>query len=194
MLLVGLSLAAAACAGGEASPRRAGSPQDEATSTRHEAPAPARAPSLAPAPAASSPAAPPAPMAETDAERRARYEARYLEATLAVDAVLQRTCSACHGKAVADAPCGLRFDTHADLYVLRLVAPLSSDASSVVQAIVEGRMPPEGVEPRPDGAELEALRAFIDDPAFWSRPDDGSYDQAFLDAASNACDAGVPGE
>jgi hypothetical protein len=134
-------------------------------------------------------AARPAPPSE--AELRAARRARYVEAVQSVDTLLERNCGACHGKSVPTLPCGLRFDHTDDLEALGLIAPLSADASRVVQVIVDGSMPPPGVQPRPVPSELEQLRAFIEgDASFWSRPGgDDRNARAYGDARSNACDA-----
>ena len=131
---------------------------------------------------------------EEQAARRERNKALYVQAMQGVNDVLQRNCSSCHGKDLPNAPCGLRFDNTDDLYVLRLVAPLSFEDSPIVKVILDQSMPPPGVEPRPSADDLDALRAFIDDPLFWSTlpPDGGNYYQAERDAEKNACpDAGT---
>jgi hypothetical protein len=144
--------------------------------------------------------APPRPAPPSEAELRAARRARYVEAVQSVDTLLERNCGACHGKSVPTSPCGLRFDNTDDLYALSLIAPLSVDSSRIVQVIVDGSMPPAGVQPRPTSSELDQLRAFIEDPEYWSglRPDGRSYAQAYADAQRNACaapgpvDAGAP--
>jgi hypothetical protein len=115
----------------------------------------------------------------------------YLAAVGAVDGMLERNCGRCHGKAVPTAPCGLKFDNVEDLVATRILTPLSVDESRVLSVILDGSMPPPGVEPRPDTADIEQLRTFIDDPLFWGMlPAEGhSEGQALQDAQNNACDA-----
>jgi len=134
------------------------------------------------------PAPRPAPPSEAELSQARR--ARFVEAVQSVDALLERNCGACHGKSVPTSPCGLRFDDTDDLVALALIAPLSADASRVVQVIVDGSMPPPGVQPRPTSSELDPLLAFIEgDPSFWTQPPlDGRDAQAHADAQSNACD------
>jgi hypothetical protein len=187
-LVAGLLLVAAGCGG------NSNDTEDQSPSPPAEmAPRPERPPPRSFAPP--SDPAPPRPEPPSEAELSAARLARYVEAVQSVDTVLERNCGACHGKSVPTSPCGLRFDNTDDLYVLALIAPLSADASRLVQVIVDGSMPPAGVQPRPTSSELGQLRAFIEDPAFWAglRPDGRSYAQAYADAERNACDDAEPG-
>jgi hypothetical protein len=189
-LVAGLLLAAC---GGDSDDTEVQSPSPpEETASRPDRPPPR---SFAPP---SDP--PPRPEPPSEAELSQARRARYVEAVQFVDALLERNCSACHGKSVPTSPCGLRFDNTDDLHALALIAPLSADASPVVRVIADGSMPPAGVQPRPTPSELDQLRAFIDDPSSWSEPpiDGRSYAAARADAESNACapqpsaDAGAP--
>lgn len=127
------------------------------------------------------------PNAENGASRRTRY----INALRSADDILERYCGACHGKAVPTAPCGLRFDDTDDAVALGLLIPLSAEESSLTRVILDGSMPPPGAQPRPGAAELDQLRAFIDNPEFWSTlpPDGHSMADAYFDAENNACDA-----
>jgi mono/diheme cytochrome c family protein len=182
--VAGLLLVAVGC-GGNSNGTEDGSPSPPA----EMAPRPERPPPRSFAPP--SDPTPPRPEPPSEAELSAARRARYVEAVQSVDTLLERNCGACHGKSVPTSPCGLRFDNTDDLYVLALIAPLSADASRVVQVIVDGSMPPAGVQPRPTSSELDQLRAFIEgDASFWSRPGgDDRTDRAYSDALSNACDA-----
>jgi hypothetical protein len=143
---------------------------------------------------------PPAPEPPSQAELTAARRARYVESIQSIDTMLELNCGACHGKAVPTSPCGLRFDNFDDLYALFLIAPLSVDASRIVQVIVDGSMPPPAVPARPTPSDLDLLRAFIGDPNMWTGlpPDGRTFVQAFADAERNACaapgpaDAGAP--
>lgn len=179
-----LLLVAAGCGG------NSNDTEDQSPSPPAEmAPRPERPPPRSFAPP--SDPAPPRPEPPSEAELRAARRARYVEAVQSVDTLLERNCGSCHSKSVPAAPCGLRFDHTDDLVALGLIAPLSADASRVVQVIVDGSMPPPGVMPRPTPSELDQLRGFIEgDASFWSRPGgDGRSGQADADARSNACDA-----
>lgn len=119
---------------------------------------------------------------------------RYTTAYDAASAILERNCGSCHGKSLQEAPCGLRFDETDDRGATGLLVPLSFAESPFSQAILEGRMPPPGVEPRPTPDEIDPLRELVDNPELWSGlpPDGHSMSQAYADARANACPAGAP--
>jgi len=86
--------------------------------------------------------------------------------------VLETHCGACHGaeaRATDNVQGDLGYLDDLDRVVERgLIVALESGRSRVVQVMLDGSMPPRGVEPRPSAAEIAAVRAFIDRPAFYS--------------------------
>jgi cytochrome c5 len=124
------------------------------------------------------------PAAQDTPSRRERY----VSAFQSVEDILKRNCGACHSKSVPTAPCGLRFDDSDDMVTLGVITPLDFERSVLSRVIFDGSMPPPGARPRPDTSEIEQLRAFIDNPEFWSTlPPDNHINNARIDAQNNAC-------
>jgi hypothetical protein len=137
-------------------------------------------------PVATDPPAP--PDAPSDIEGEESLRVTYINARRSFAGILAQCCGSCHSKAVPTAPCGLRFDDDDDLVALQLLLPLGSAQSRFLQVILDGTMPPPGEQPGPGVVEIDELRAFIDNPAFWSTlPPDRHVDYGIRNARANAC-------
>ena len=91
-----------------------------------------------------------------------------------VTGTLDWFCGSCHGaQAIREGNVQGGFDSVADLdrmVTLGLVVPLSSVDSLLVQVMLNGSMPPPGVEPRPTRNDIQIVAQSIDNPLFWDSP------------------------
>jgi mono/diheme cytochrome c family protein len=124
------------------------------------APTPARPPSGGSSTGGRAPI-PPEPVPVGDAIEPARPYAQ---------TVLETYCGACHGAAAIRSGNVQGFADIEDIDALVArgwIVPLRSDQSLIVQVMLDGSMPPPGVEPRPTVTDIASVIDFIDNPIFW---------------------------
>jgi hypothetical protein len=88
--------------------------------------------------------------------------------------VIETYCGDCHGSAAIRSGNVQGFADIEDFDALVTrgwIVPLSSDQSLIVQVMLDGSMPPPGVEPRPRPPDITSVINFIDNPRFWPVPE-----------------------
>lgn len=92
--------------------------------------------------------------------------------TSAGELVLETFCGSCHSpSAIGDGNGGFADMTDIDSLVrLGWLVPLRSSESLLVDVMLDGSMPPPGIEPRPTRADIMTVIHLIDNPLYWPDP------------------------